>query len=293
MISSSQIQFQPPPTGSPTPLSALRSQHGGLPEAEARVADAVLADPALVTSESVSDLAARAGSSTATVVRMCHRIGFDGFYRFKIELAHEIGMNRQFGHPSLASTDSATVVQSALVADAQEIADAASLVDSEAVDAAVEAIANATDVLFAGVGTSGPLAQLGALRFLVLGVHATAVQDVQAQDLAARLLRAGSTCVLISHTGSSKETVGIAKSARAAGASTIAITSFARSPLAKACDIVLSTGNRREPRTLELFTSRTVHVSLLGALHAGVAARLPTETSVVDSVSEVAGKHLY
>ena len=122
MISSSQIQFQPPPTGSPTPLSALRSQHGGLPEAEARVADAVLADPALVTSESVSDLAARAGSSTATVVRMCRRIGFDGFYRFKIALAHEIGMNRQFGHPSLASTDSATVVQSALVADAQEIA---------------------------------------------------------------------------------------------------------------------------------------------------------------------------
>jgi DNA-binding MurR/RpiR family transcriptional regulator len=293
MSTSSQIEFQPSPTGSPTPLSALRGQQGGLPEAEARVAQAVLTDPALVTSESVSDLAARAGSSTATVVRMCRRVGFDGFYRFKIALAHEVGMNRQFGHPSLTSTDSATVVQSALLADAQEIADSVPLVDSNAFDLAVEAITNATDVLFAGVGTSGPLAQLGALRFLVLGVHAIALQDVQAQDLAARLLRPGSACVLISHTGSSKETVGIAKSARAAGASTIAITSFARSPLAKACDIVLSTGNRSDPRTLELFTSRAVHVSLLGALHAGVAARLPIEASVFDSVSEVTGKHLY
>jgi DNA-binding MurR/RpiR family transcriptional regulator len=291
MAARSQTEFLS--SGSPTPLSALRLHHPALPEAEARVAEAVLADPGLVTAESVSDLAARAGSSTATVVRLCRRVGFDGFYRFKIALAHEVGMNHQFGHPKLSSTDSVTVLQSALIADAQEIADAVSLLQPNAFDGAVDAITNATDVLFAGVGTSGPLAQLGALRFLVLGVHATAVQDVQAQDLAARLLRPGSACVLISHTGSSKETVGIAKSARAAAATTIAITSFARSPLAKASDIVLSTGNRSDPRTLELFTSRAVHVSLLGALHAAVAARLPSEASVFDSVSDVAGKHLY
>src|SRR5438045_3770200 len=292
MPTQSQIKFHPSQE-STAPLSVLSAQRGGLPEAEARIAAAVIDDPRLVTSESVSDLAGRAGTSTATVIRLCRRIGFDGFYRFKIALAHELGMNRQFGHPEPGSSDRVTVLGSSMVADAQEIVDAATLVAPAAFDAAVDAITNATDVLFAGVGTSGPLAQLGALRFLVLGVHATAVQDVQAQDLTARLLRAGSACVLISHTGSSKETVAIAKSARAAGAATIAITRFARSPLAKTCDLVLSTGNRRDPRTLELFTSRAVHVSLLGALHAGVAARLPAEASVLDRVSDVAGKHLY
>ena len=60
-----------------------------------------------------------------------------------------------------------------------------------------------------------------------------------------------------------------------ADATTIAVTSFARSPLAKACDVVLATGNRNDPRTLELFTTRVVHVSVLGALHAAVTARLP------------------
>jgi DNA-binding MurR/RpiR family transcriptional regulator len=253
----------------------------------------VLAEPGRVTSESVSDLAARAGSSPATVVRLCRRVGFDGFYRFKIALAHEVGMNRQFGHPELTGTDATSVLESVMVADAREIADAVSLLSPSAFEDAVNAIVKATDVLFAGVGTSGPLAQLGALRFLVLGIHAIAVQDVQAQDLTARLLRPGSACVLISHTGSSKETVAIAKSAQAAGATTIAITSFARSPLTKASSIVLSTGNRSDPRTLEMFTGRAVHVSLLGALHAGVASRLPADTSVSESVSEVAGKHLY
>jgi DNA-binding MurR/RpiR family transcriptional regulator len=291
MTAMSQTEFQPW-TGT-APLAALRLHRPELPDAETRVADAVLAQPGLVTSESVSDLAARSASSTATVVRMCRRVGFDGFYRFKIALAHEVGMSRQFGHPELAGNDATTVLESVLLAEAREIAEAASLVRPSAFDEAVDAIVNATDVLFAGVGTSGPLAQLGALRFLVLGIHTIAVQDVQAQDLTARLLRPGSACVLISHTGSSKETVGIARSAHAAGATTIAITSFPGSPLARACDIVLSTGNRNDPRTLELFTSRAVHVSLLGALHAGVAARLPAEADVFDSVSDVAGKHLY
>ena len=292
MAALDQTAFHPAAFDAPAPTSALRLHRRGLPEAEARVADAVLADPVLVTAESVSGLATRAESSAATVVRLCRRVGFTGFYRFKIALAHEVGMTAQFGHPELHSTDPATVLGATMVADARDIADAVSLVDPEAFEKAIGALVEATDVLFAGVGTSGPLAQLGALRFLVLGLRASAVQDVQAQDLAARLLRPGSVCVLISHTGSSKETVAIASSAASAGATTIAITSFARSPLAKACDIVLSTGNRNEPRTLELFTSRAVHVSLLGALHAGVASKHPLEATVVDAISDVAGQHL-
>ena len=96
---------------------------------------------------------------------------------------------------------------------------------------------------------------------------------------------------MISHTGSSKDTVAIAQSARAADARTIAITSFARSPLTKECDIVLATGNRSDPRTLELFTTRVVHVGLLAALHAAVVAQLPNDTA--SAVADVAGRHLY
>src|SRR5688500_2319579 len=142
------------------PTAAMRRHRPGLPDAEGRVADAVLADPALVTNGSVSDLAARAGSSTATVVRLCRRIGFDGFYRFKIALAEEAGMTRQFGHPDVESTDDpAAVLASSMLADARDLADAVGVIDDSQFAAAVNAIADATDVLFAGVGTSAPLAQ--------------------------------------------------------------------------------------------------------------------------------------
>jgi DNA-binding MurR/RpiR family transcriptional regulator len=265
-----------------------------MPEAEARVADAVLADPNLVMTESVSDLATRARSSTATVVRLCRRIGFDGFTRFKLALAEEAGMARQFGHPEFKLTDDPSkIVASTMLADARDLADAVGVIDRSQFAAATDAVLHATDVLFAGVGTSAPLAQLGAMWFMVAGIHAHAVQDVQMMDIAARLLRPGSVCVLISHTGSSKEMVAVARSAREAEARTIAVTSFRRSPLASACDVVLATGNRKDPRTLELFNTRVVHVGLLGALLAAVVARLPREMGVSGPVADVAGRHLY
>jgi RpiR family carbohydrate utilization transcriptional regulator len=255
------------------------------------VADAILDNPQLVTAESIGDLAARAASATATVVRLCRRVGFDGFYRFKISLAQELGAVRQFGHPSGDIDDAPSALHSAMRADAEEIANAATLIDAAAFERAVDAIVDAPEILFAGVGTSAPVAELGALRFLVLGLRATAIADVQAQDVAARLLPAGSACLLVSHTGASRETVDIARSARDARAATIALTSFPRSPLARACDIVIATGNARDPRTLELFTTRAVHVSVLGALHAAVALRRPDD-GVFNAVSEVAGRHL-
>ncbi|MEY2422037.1 MAG: hypothetical protein QOI95_2104 [Acidimicrobiaceae bacterium] len=286
----SQIEFH----SEAAPTAALRMHRLELPAAEARVADAVLEDTSLVTRETVSDLALRAGSSTATVVRLCRRIGFDGFYRFKLALAEEAGMTKQFGHPEVGPTDTSTsILESSMLADARDLADAVALVDPNEFERATDAILNATDLLFAGVGTSAPLAQLGALWFLVVGIHASAVQDIQALDLSARMLRPGSTCVLVSHTGSSKETVAVAKSARAAGARTIAVSSFAGSPLAKACDVVLATGNRNDPRTLELFTTRVVHVALIAALHAAVSAQLPKEMSVSRAIADVAGRHLH
>src|SRR5947208_16668533 len=93
------MEFHNDARGGGSPTARLRLHRASLPVAEGSVADAVLSDARAVTSESVGDLAARAGSSTATVVRMCRRIGYDGFYRFKIALAEEMGFTSQFGHP--------------------------------------------------------------------------------------------------------------------------------------------------------------------------------------------------
>ena len=39
----------------------------------------------------VSELAKQSGVSDATVVRMCHHIGYTGYYEFRITLAKDLG----------------------------------------------------------------------------------------------------------------------------------------------------------------------------------------------------------
>jgi DNA-binding MurR/RpiR family transcriptional regulator len=110
-----------------------------------------------------------------------------------------------------------------------------------------------------GVGTSAPLAQDAAYRFRIAGVLAEAPHDVHVQHVSARLLGPGSVCVCFSHTGQTRETLGSVTAARNAGAVTIAIISFFRSPLTKLVDLVLVAGSGETDYRVEAMASRVAH----------------------------------
>lgn len=59
-------------------------------ELERRVADEILKDPKGIINITIEDLAAQAYTSTATIVRLCKKLGFVGFSELKIKLATEI-----------------------------------------------------------------------------------------------------------------------------------------------------------------------------------------------------------
>ncbi len=284
-----ETSFHPPEVTSPT--AAVLSQLAALPVAERRVADALLRDTTAATYESVGDLAARAGSSPATVIRLSRRLGFKGFTSLKLALAEESGRSQQFGHGTTGGAPG--TLARTLRTDAGAIADAAAIVDPVAFDRAVAALVRTRDVAFGGVGTSAALAELVALRFMALGIRVVAFKDVLMQHMAAAALQPGTAAVLISHTGASRDTVAFAQAARSAGATTIAITSFAGSPLAETCDISLVSGNRQDPSTLELFANRVVHLSVLGALHTGVAAELGTVDAAARRAAASVAEHQF
>ena len=45
----------------------------------------------------VSEIAKQSGVSDATVVRMCHHIGYTGYYQFRITLARDLGKKQYEG----------------------------------------------------------------------------------------------------------------------------------------------------------------------------------------------------
>jgi DNA-binding MurR/RpiR family transcriptional regulator len=163
--------------------------------------------------------------------------------------------------------------------DAHSIRGGAHAIDAIAFEDAQAAISGAGHVMFAGVGGSAALAALAAFRFLALGVRVTSAMDALVQHLHADTLQAGDVCVAISHTGESRDTIEIAASASRAGAITIGVTSSAGSPLTQAVQIALVCADQHDATARELFANPVAIVSALGALHAGVAARLPASTA--------------
>lgn len=272
----------------------IHAHLSGLQTAEVRVARVVLEQPNVVIYKSASEVGQLASTSSATVIRCAQKMGFKGFHDLKLALANELAVFEQ-GRTEEERTggDPRTAVLVEITrAGAESVRDAGALVDPDAFDAVVSAIADARRVLFFGVGTSAPLCQDAAYRFSAIGVLAEAPADVHVQQVQARLLTDQDVAVIVSHTGSTRETLAAAAAARATGAVTVAITSFAISPLTEQVDHTIVAGSRELALRLEAMASRLAHLALLDALLVAVASRDEGRSAnALEHYTDVLGEH--
>ncbi|ORW48123.1 RpiR family transcriptional regulator [Mycobacterium paraense] len=258
-----------PPSGSV--VAHIRAALPNLTPRAQAIGQAVLDDPRAIIHLTVSDLAERTATSVASVVRFCQDIGLRGYADLKIRLAADTIPAEETLHEGISPTDDARTVLKKVLADSQAaVAGAADTIDSEQFESAVAALSTASRVLCVGVGTSAPLAQDAGYRLRTIGLSAEAPADGHVQHVAARLLKPGSVCLCFSHTGQTSESLMAVEGAREAGATTIAITSFYRSPLSELCDVVLVAGAAETDVRMEATTSRIAHIAVFDALHTAV-----------------------
>lgn len=258
------------------------------------MADEVLADPLAVLSASVTELADRASTSAASVVRMCTSIGLKGYQELKTRLAVEYIPDRD----ALPGGDHAPVTgeqpTATLLRDfAAALRDTAAVLDVEQVQSVVDALSSARRIQFAAVGTSAMLAFDGAYRLTTLGLSALYIGDVHAQHIQARMLGPGDVLFAVSHTGSTFETLAAVRAARTAGATIVAITSFAQSPLTELCDHAIIAGSAETRVRVEAVTSRLVHLAVLDALNVLLRQRLPDADTHLKAAADVLAEHRF
>ncbi|MBM9468867.1 MurR/RpiR family transcriptional regulator [Nakamurella leprariae] len=253
-------------------LARIRAMVGRLVASERRVAEVVLADPERVLGWSVADVAEAASTSTATVVRACQRFGFTGFPQLRMVLAREL--------PGIAAAPDRTTVAGIFATAIESLRLSADMVDQRQVDRAVMALASARRRLFVGTGASAAPVQDAALRFICSGWPTEAPADGVTQSLTARLLSADDVCLAVSHSGANQPTLDTVAAAREAGATTIGISSYPDSALARLVDIPLIAGLVTGSDGVDVVTGRISHLLLLHALQVSVAGTDPAATSV-------------
>ncbi len=247
-------------------LALIRAVAGGLGHSEGAVARVILDRPGEIPQWSTQELAAAAGTSTATVIRACQRLGFRGFQHLRLELARE-------GSATPADEPVAGDAVDAVFAHART----ALLVGQQAIDRAALAeaaalLAGAARVVCSANGFSAPPLQDAAMRFATIGRPVEAPLDILAQQFAAHSTGPADVCLALSHSGANTHTLATARAARKRGARIIALSSYARSPLGDLADVTLSTGMIGAQHTVDPFFSRLGHSVLLQALVAEVSA---------------------
>ncbi|GAA3143847.1 MULTISPECIES: MurR/RpiR family transcriptional regulator [Rhodococcus] len=275
--------------------SVLRARLPTLTRTAQAIANTILADPPAVIHMTVTDLAEASETSLASVVRFCKDMGYKGFADLKINLARHALPAQQAIHEDVNPTDSSdTVLRKIVRSTADAVHTALATVDSGSFDEAVEVLASTRRLLIAGVGTSWPIVQDAAYRFRTAGLLTEAPIDSHGQHVSASLLTNEDTCLAISHTGQTRETIMTLTAAKEAGAHTIALTSFYRSPITALADINLIAGSKETNYRIEAMSSRIVHTTVLDALFVAVSLRNPdvSTTAQTKTLKAVASHRL-
>lgn len=227
--------------------SRLREQLPGMRGTNAIIATQILDDPAAITQCSIGELARLTGTSPPSITRFCRALELSGYPELKLLIAAELGQasasswDQTLG-ATIGERDSPGRVTGIVIAAAlRAMQQAADALDLAALGRAADAIAQAGRCAIFGVGGSYQVAAEAQLRLHRIGRAVWAFNGLHDAKMSAALSGPGDVFLAISRSGRTSEIIEATREAAANGATTIALTSFASSPLATIADIVLAT----------------------------------------------------
>lgn len=257
-------------------LVRIRFLLPSLPRAEKAFAQALMENPEAITLLTLAQIARESGSSEASIIRFCKRMGYDGYTSLKNAFLSAIAEGTEIQSEGIdASDDMKTILKKVFQSNVQTLSDTMVLADEE-YDNALEAMINAKSIHFFGAGDAHAVCQLTYMKFSRLGIPGSAHGDIMLQLVAAGNLTPNDVAIAISYEGRSRNVVQAIKIAKQVGATTICITKMNKSPLLKYTDIRLFTAVNDLTVGRDKATRRVGDQFILDALYLGYI----TKTSV-------------
>ncbi|MDK2925373.1 MAG: hypothetical protein PWQ41_1147 [Bacillota bacterium] len=267
-------------------LVRLRSIFPSLKQAEARVAAWILENPQEIIHLSITELADRCEAAEATIVRLSKKLGYSGFQDLKIALARDLVEPLKSIHEEVSADDDlATIAHKVFESARQSLADTLKILPLQEVEKAIDAMLRARKIDFYGSGSSGFVALDAHHKFFKTGLVSAAYNDPHMAIISASLLTPEDVAVGISHSGSTKDTIESLKAAKAAGATTICITSYMKSPITKVSDIKLVVSARETTFRSEATAARIAQLCLIDLLVVGISLKSQDESlAAIDKI---------
>ncbi len=253
-------------------IARIKSSYTDFSDKEKKIADYIVNNPKNIIHSTINQVAEDLDVAEATVFRFCKRIGFKGYQAMKIALASEVVSPINDIHEEIQEGDSEkSVAEKVFRSNIRTLEETLRVIEQDHFKKAVNALLNANKIEFYGNGGSGSVAEDAHHKFLRTGIHSAAYKDSHLQVMAASLLTKDDVAVIISHSGSNKDMLQSLEVAKEAGATTIVITTLAKSQLSQGADITLYTVSDETEYRSEALSSRLAQLSIIDALYVNVS----------------------
>lgn len=250
----------------------ISNKYGDFRKSEMKVADYVLRNSDEVIHFSVSQLAESAHVSDPTVIRFCRALGFKGFQDFKIHLAQSIIPAVRTIHESMnEKEDAPELIRKVFDANQEAIRRSLHTLNYSVVEKSIAALCTAEKIIFHGLAGSAAVAMDAHHKFFRIGIPCEWYSDSHMAIMAGAMMAPRQVFVAISHSGSTHDVIDAVKAANHAGATTIGIVSYEKSPLSKVAKNTLLVASSETDYRFEPMASRIAQLCVIDVLSVGVA----------------------
>jgi DNA-binding MurR/RpiR family transcriptional regulator len=219
-------------------------------------------------------VAKEAEVSEAMVVKTAKRLGFSGYKDLRAAIQAYKSQPHVDLHQEVQPDDTIkTIVHKVFRTSIQALEETLAILDMDACGRAAELLSSARQRDFYGLGGSAQIARDVAHKFLRVGIRASVHDDTHMMAMSASLLQAGDVVVAFSHSGMTSGVIDSVQIARSNGASIVAATNYASSPLAELSDVVLCSTAQGSYLTSENAAARIAQLNIMDAIFILVAQK--------------------
>lgn len=252
-------------------LELLENRLPHLTPAESAVARWVLAHPRRAANSTLAAVARACGTSEPTVIRFCRHLGLSGFRDLTLRLTESLSQPSSFVHRDVRRDDSAQDAAAKVMDSAvQTLINQRLLLRTVEVDRAAKLLAHARQIVFAGIGGSGLVAEDAQHKFFRLGIPCVALADAPNFLQVAAIADPDDVYVVTSNSGQWPTLLTATESAREHGATVIALTA-PDSRLGEIADILIPCSSQDETSVFTPMNSRLAQLAVLDVLQVATA----------------------
>lgn len=246
-----------------------------LPRAEKAIAGALVEHPDAITYMTLAEIAKESGSSEASVIRFCKRMGYSGYTAMQKDMGRALEEDNLSQAENLQvenNDDMSEIIKKVYQSNVQTLTDTMAMA-GESCERALKVLLKAKSIHFFGAGDAYAVCQLSYMKFKRLGIPCSAEGDVMLQMITASNMSKGDVAIAISYDGRSKNVVEALRIAKKMGATTISITKKNRTPLLRYTDIKIFIAVNDLSFDREKVTRRVADQFIMDTLYMGYVMR--------------------